>query len=209
MSNNYPFEKITAVVSATKTHATQGLKSHDVEVIDQPMFRNWLDDEQLGEQAPIVVANALGWILEKESGLSNAQIYEQMHAMLCGTLPLEHGPLLKFMALCIEAVRSTISVRATHALSVASDLTADIETLPDNPWISITLASIFPTQILTRLLTFETLRKQHLKSGQIFELAEYIGCTDLEISRLLDTTPEKVESRRVSFKRQLEQFQAR
>ena len=192
---------ILGTTSVTAPPPVLDIPTEFMDVGGKYTFRAYLTDAPPNEHALRILVDTLAEIVDTHESLSNEQLYDQLHARLCGPEPLEREPLLAFMKLCIQAIRDLIANRAQAELPTNQASWPSRETVPDGSLARLSLAKIFPRQVLCFLQAIEQVVAASPKSGLILQLAEFIGCTDLEISQLLETTTEKVETRRIAVKK--------
>lgn len=155
-------------------------------------FRGLLYSDTFGSEPQRHVEEALRHVVAQQSGLSSAQIYDRLYADLCGTEPLEHGPLMRFMRLCIAAIKE-LTLRVAESAEVPSDDSSAKGTPVDDVVVNPTLAAIDPVQMLRRLAAIQHVAPSDTTDGGlIVHLAVFLGCTDTEIAGLMRFPLDKV-----------------
>ena len=161
-------------------------------------FRDYINDISLVDRAQALIKECLTQIVKTEGTLSNSQLYDSLHAALCGPEPLESEPLLRFMRYCAKAIRDEIQRRAEMAQcgSFAAQKSLPATFAIGSP-TSLYLAEQFPSSTLKRLSEWSEFYKAHQASAEVYELSDFVGCTDEEIAQLLPMTSKRVKDLRV------------
>lgn len=177
------------------------LQDEFMDVAGRYTFRTHLSGTESDEQAKAIVEENLTEIARSQDGLSNEQLYDELHARLCGPEPMEREQLLAFMKLFIQALWKLIESVAESSLPITTPESPEYEsmkeTVPDQGLARLSFAKIFPRKVLSFLQAMQQVTTDSQKSGLIFQLFVLAECSDIEISRLLDTTPGKVQMRRI------------
>ncbi|MBS0206931.1 MAG: hypothetical protein JSS49_28990 [Planctomycetes bacterium] len=161
-------------------------------------FRTYLGGAPPDDRAADLVLAALSRIVAAGGTRSNSQLYDDLHSHLCGPEPLEREALLKFLSLCADAIRLMIRSRAESSQHHSKpDAQAARPTFEMNSPTTIYLAEQFPTATLSRLKLRETFSVRHPEAGLVFELSDFVGCTDEEIGRLLGQPAGRIKSLRI------------
>ena len=84
--------------------------------IGQYEFRAYLGGFPPDNRGQEIVSGTLAQIKAKQADLSNSQLYEELHAALCGAEPMEQGEMLLFMSLCANALEDLILTVAEGVL---------------------------------------------------------------------------------------------
>lgn len=182
------------------------------------VFRAYLGPEPDYDSIQGIIDRVLTDVVAAWPDRTNDELYEEVHARLCGSEPMEREPLLLFMGAFMEALKKQLHAMATGSLTF--ELASDRSTAPDLPAAeidtdpkasmdadtnrdflpgmstSLSCAALFPRTALLRLDRLSEYRKDRSVNAKVYELFDLIGCTDLEISLLLCITEEKASSRR-------------
>ncbi len=182
------------------------------------VFRAYLGPEPDHDAIQRTIERVLADVIAAWQDRTNDEIYEEVHARLCGSEPMEREPLLLFMTAFMEALKKQLYSMATNSLNfelpperpTAPDLpAAEVDTDPKASMdadtnrnfipgmtTSLSFAVLFPRNAMLRLDRLSEYRKDRSVNSQVYELFDLIGCTDLEISLLFCITEEKASSRR-------------
>ncbi len=161
-------------------------------------FRAYLGDAPPDDHAADIVAAALSDIVANGGSRSNEQLYDDLHSQLCGPEPMEQSALLMFLRLCARAIRQQIRWRAEASLQQPRPQNkAERPTFSMNSPTTVYLAEQFPEPTLSRLQLWETFSAAHPNAGLVYELSDFVGCTDEEIAQLLQQPPKRVKALRV------------
>ena len=198
MSTESNFGQTTAVSNPPVPVHQAPLPIEFMDACGKYVFRAYLGDAPPDEHAEDIVANALANIIVSGGTLSNGQLYDELHAKLCGPEPMERGPMLNFLRLCAQAIRIQLEQRAKSALKKSNSQEGDERpTFAMGAPTSLYLAEQFPDPVLARLRIWKQFTESHPNAGLVYELADFVGCTDAEISQLLQMTPKRVKDLRV------------
>ena len=146
---------------------------------------------------------------------SNGELYEDVCVRLCGREPMQRQPLLLFMASFAEALQRQLFKIATTCSQQPSVQTPDAPSAkgPTNPRgfaladtqkdrefkpgmsTSLAFAMLFPAFTIHRLNRLKVYREEYQLNAHAYELYDFIECTALEISQLLDIAMDKTAGR--------------
>ena len=150
----------------------------------------WPEDEMFA-----IITSELAAIIEGQSDLSNVQLYESLHSALCGPYPLEREPLMLFVNLAAQAIQDVVKLRAEAALEAPKPEGPKI-TLDVHSWTTLLFAEHHPEAALERLQALQCLSASDRNASLVYRLADFIGCSDLEIAQLTEMPLDAVKHRR-------------
>jgi hypothetical protein len=177
----------------------------------------------LGEAARLRVEEVLSLLAVEFPRRSNAELYDVLHERLCGPEPMERQPLLHFCQLVAEGLERLVELVALkqlehekpHDTAQLSD--AGVATKPSLPvsgeqegpgrLAEFAVNGFVPTcpllaelradEALRRLRAYKQLADTDPAACECLQLADFLGCTDLEIARLLAMDLDAVRRRRL------------
>ena len=183
------------------------------------VFRAYLGPEPDHDAIQGTIDRVLADVVAAWPDRTNDELYEEVHARLCGSEPMEREPLLLFMTSFVEALKRQLVQIATdrsppHSReqptptpdvasaelptnSVGDALAETLKFRDFRPGMPTTLsmAILFPEITLQRLDRLSTYRGNHAFNAQVYELYDFIECTDLEIAQLFHLTEQKIAGR--------------
>lgn len=164
-----------------------------------------LPPDSLGQQ---IVNTTLAQINAKQADLSNSQLYEELHASLCGSEPLEQEEMLLFMSLCVNAIEELIQTVAEGVIQERKLYSPGGEPKTQLGYVGPTyspefqtgllLATDFSDEALHRIAKLKFVSSDSPRSALVYQLTEYLGCNDDECAVLLDESSDRIRDRRLS-----------
>lgn len=201
MSVNVESVPILELNSSPKPPLPLHIQDEFMDVAGRYTFRGHLSGTESNEQAMAIVEENLTEITHSQDGLSNEQLYDELHTRLCGPEPMEREQLLAFIRLFIRALWKLIESVAESSVPTTTPESPEDEsikeTVPEQGLARLSFAKILPRKVLWFLQAIQQVSAESPKSGLILQLTVFAECSDFEISRLLETTPEKVQMRRI------------
>lgn len=175
-----------------------------VDEYEEYVFRALLQDVNQGEAANSLVNEACARIRAQHPDLTNEQLYDALYDALIGPKPLERDPLMRFMSLAVRAIERMVEEQARceqqhRPTSVPTEdgPSDSVNTYPLNSPTTLYYAQQFPKHALQRLESLATFRERHPVDAEVYELYDFLGCTEEEIAVLLARPVSSVQARRL------------